>query len=80
MKNWTEFLPKRTNELRRKGKMLNAIEFELIEARLRNQYLLIAYTKLELSIKDEAIKFNKAEEIENAIAKSIEYNSNPIEK
>lgn len=80
MKNWTEFLPKKTNELRRKGKMLNAIEFELIEARLRLNSILIAYTRLESSIKDEAVKFNKAEEIENAIAKSIEYNNNPIEQ
>jgi hypothetical protein len=82
MKHWINFLEKRSNEAQRLGKMVNALDFELLEARQNLEMYEAQKNAVEAKIYDiiEPL-YTNSEECKEAVQQAKEmaqkYNSEP---
>lgn len=77
MKNWIDFLPQKTHFLKKKSKILNSLEFDLMEVEYKRQNIIEALKTLDLELQKETMELNKQEEISIAKNKALKWNNTP---
>lgn len=78
MKNWTDFLPKKSHLLAKNGKILACLEFDVIVAENKLKNCTIAWGDYEMELRRQALLNNTLEQINEAKKKCIEWNNKPI--
>ncbi len=80
MKYWTDFLPNRTNRIKKLGRIKNALDYNLMEAKIKVEHLEAGQVTLENHIVKLALNNNTEEEIKLAIQKAEHWNEAPIQE
>ena len=77
MKNWTDFLPKKSHLLAKKGKILTSLVFDLMEAENTLKNRTEAFNTYDMELQNQALLNNTQEQINEAKKKCNVWNNKP---
>lgn len=80
MKNWTDFLPQKSHLLAKKGKILTALLFDVMEAENKFKSRSVAFANYDNELQERALLNNNLEQINEAKLKCEAWNNTPTKK